>query len=280
MRVAAVIVALVVLLFAAAACFLPANDPETAPWTMVIRRYDVAPLIADGYSADQISQLIPWYTTGPWEKWDGEGGMIMIRGGIAIVRAHPRCQQEIPGVIAWLASTDEFAFLEPKFAKAVAVLDQPVTIDLPEATLVEALAALSKATGYRFEHDGNPRGTAPSEAAPIVAENERAWDVCRRLPTAWTARDEHIAAVDGCLLVGTSMKINVQTVTGSSLPATEDLARRIQESTQGPWESIDGDGARILIPRPGTLLISAELRTAIEARDAWHKLRDSGPLLN
>ncbi len=140
---------------------------------------------------------------------------------------------------------------------------------------------LGSAIGYPIRSvDENAAWLDPNERVHILVVDTPAWEVCRELPCSFVPQDDHIGAVHGCQPVKWGMRLQIDGVTGDSLEATTVLARQLRDSTPGEWDEIDKplgwSDARIRVPKPGVIIVTAPFEQLLAARDTWRRLIASG----
>ncbi len=242
-----------------------ANDPSK----LMIRSYDIEPMIRTGISSEAIVETIKANTNAMWDETDGTGGEILVVGDVLTIRQTYHAQQEIrrlllkfiqPGDVPWIEYLAERESL-------ATVLKRPWLGEFPEETpLEEFLGTLFRELNVPFVMDplmlldGIVTADQPVNA-PAIA------NVPLEAVLRLTLEELDLTLVlrDGLPMVTTIDIANDPSMLAIGVYDVEpfveagvdssDLTMAVKQMAGGMWEWIDGAGGALTLTENGLMVV-------------------------
>jgi hypothetical protein len=259
---------------------------EIAEERMETSVYSVGDLLQAGCTMQSLIDTLQSETDAHWEDIDGIGGTVSEAGPTLAVGQTQRVHREIAGILEALRHprlqtvVGDSALREALEEK----LNQTVqSVDFDEVPLEDAIAQLATETGVavRIDETGlTDVGINLDEPVTLHLENRPARTMFRLVLSrlGLTTINRH-----GVLNVTTTDIADERMLTFvyevSDLCRTEEqtntLIEVLQSETDGQWETIDGIGGSISMPRVGTLVLRQTERVHREITAILQQLRQT-----
>jgi len=263
---------------------------EVADDTQTTQYYNVRDLLKNGYTHDQLIDLLLEMTEGPWESIDGIGGPDVAEfGDLLVVRQCQRTQIDVACTLAGLRSKAPIRVVGslPAEAKIHAALDSLTTIEFNGTPLRDVITYVSEMHDIPILLDTPSlagQGLTGDEEVSLVVKRVKLRNALRLLLGNVNDVKLDVVIENGLMSVTTkevaddalqTVLYDVAEITADDPLQMDKLEDIIENQTEGPWKSIDGIGGLLKGPSADLLACRQSRPAQDEVAAVLQAIRDS-----